>query len=104
MKIKVNQGSIQVEAVSGKVAEDHFALYVTTREKYPKAEVVCTGLLTQIILYAGADTLHVEGAGDSTKIELPGGWDVAVCASRYTVEILGVRRPSALSPIPFDVV
>lgn len=103
--VKISQGEIFVEAAHGRIEKDHFALYLTVREKHPSAEVTCTGMFTHIRIFATPDTLRPPGESDdrhatiredepSTLVELPGNWEVAVTAGGYTVCILGARTPS----------
>lgn len=123
--IKITSGTIEVEAVSGVVKEDHFLLYLTLREKYAEAESVCENPAI-IILRAGERTLRpipedvnrqggLDGADGyekidpakerSTEIELPSGWSVEVSVARYTCRIIGIRTPEAedLTPdLPFE--
>ncbi len=110
-QIQITQGEIWVEGVSGKVEEDYFVLYISSREKYPSAEVICTGLVTQVQLFATGDTLRPSLGGESyvpirsdepaTLVELPGGWEVGVSASRYTVCVMGVKAPKVTRELPF---
>lgn len=109
--VQISQGEIHVGAISGKVEPSHFVLYITTREKYPSAEVICTGLITQVQLFATTDTLRpsVDGQGyapiradePATLVELPGDWQVGVSASKYTVCVMGVKDPEVFDRIPF---
>jgi hypothetical protein len=122
--IKITSGTIEVEAVSGVVREDHFLLYLTLREKHVEAESICENPAI-IILRAGARTLRaipenvnrqggLDGANGyekidlskekSTEIELPSGWSVEVSVARYTCRIIGIRTPEAedlISNLPF---
>ena len=108
--IEVKQGQIHVEAISGRVGEDHFVLYVTTREKYASAEVICSGALTQISLFATEDTrcfsldgktsVPVDANEPETLIELPGGWEVGVSTSKHTISVTGVKYGQLVS-LPF---
>lgn len=110
--IQISQGEITVQAISGKIEPSHFALYLSTREKYPSAVCICTGLITQVQLLATGDTLRPSADGQtyvpiradepSTLVELPGDWEVGVSVSKYTVCIMGVKRPGTFDTIPFS--
>lgn len=109
--VQISMGEIRVASISGKVKEDFFVLYLTTREKFPGADVVCTGLASQVQLFATRDTLRpsVDGLSyvpiradePATMVELPGGWQVGVSTSKYTVCIMGVKDPEVFDRIPF---
>lgn len=101
--IEVKQGQIHVEAISGRVGEDHFVLYVTTREKYASAEVICSGLLTQISLFAtdGMASEPVDENKPYTLIEIQGGWEVGVSKGKYTISVTGVKSGGKLVSLPF---
>lgn len=110
-QIQITQGRITVQAISGKIEPSHFALYLGTREKYPSAEVICTGLVTQVELFSSTDTIRPSADGQgyvpiradepTTLVELPGDWEVGVSVSKCTVCIMGVKRPGTLDEIPF---
>jgi hypothetical protein len=111
--VQVSQGEILVESALGQVQDETCILYLTTREKHPSAEVICTGLVTHVRIFATAETIRPSSEDDrhapiledepSTLVELPGGWEVGVTASGYTVCILGVKSPSLeeIYRIPF---
>ncbi len=109
--IQITQGEIYVEAISGKVEEEYFVLYISSREKYPSAEVICTGSVTQPQIFATEDTRRPSLDGESyvpirsdesaTLVELPGGWEVGVSASRYAVCVMGVKAPKVTYELPF---
>ncbi len=109
--IQVTQGEIHVKGVSGKVEGDYFVLYLSTREKYPLAEVVLSGLVTQVQIFATKATLRPSLDGMSyvpiradepaTLIELPGGWEVGVSFSKHTVCIMGAKAPKETRELPF---
>jgi hypothetical protein len=112
--VQVSQGEILVESAHGRVQDANFILYLTTREKHPSAEVICTGLVTHVRIFATAETIRPSSEDGrlapileeepSTLVELPGGWEVGVTASGHTVCILGVKSPSSEESygIPFD--
>jgi len=105
--IEVKQGQIVVEAISGRVEKDYFVLSITTREKYASAEVICSGALTQISLFAteytrrfsldGKTSVPVDANEPQTLIELPGGWEVGVSTSKYTISVTGVKYGNPVS-------
>jgi hypothetical protein len=105
--IEVIRGQIHPEAILGRIEKDHFVLYITTREKYASAEVICSGALTQIALFAGENTrrfsldgktsVPVDANEPQTLIELPGGWEVGVSTSKYTISVTGVRYGNLVS-------
>ncbi len=109
--VQVTQGEISVQAISGKIEPGHFILYLSTREKHPSAEVVCTGLVTQVQLFATKDTIRPSEDGNddvpiradepATLVELPGDWQVGVSASKYTVCVMGVKDPEVFDRISF---
>jgi hypothetical protein len=123
--IKVTPGTIEIEDISGIVAEDHFLLYVTLREKYAEAECWCENP-AMVSIRATEKTLRpipenvnraggLDGADEyekldpskekPTEIELPVGWSVDASCSRYTCRIIGIRTPESevLTPIPYEV-
>lgn len=114
LSIQITQGEIYVEGISGKVEIDYFVLYISSREKYPSAEVICTGLVTQVQLFATKDTLRHSLDGESyvpirsneppTLIELSGGWEVGVSYNGHTVCVMGVKTPKETRELSFTEV
>jgi hypothetical protein len=94
---------IEVEVASGVVAEDHFLIYLTLREKHAHVEVVCSNpaivslratVLTRRYSKLDFDTLEVINFdGPSTLVTLPVGWTVEASVSGYTCVLVGVRTP-----------
>jgi hypothetical protein len=102
--VKISQGEIFVGSAHGRIADTNFILYLTTREKHPSAEVICTGLFTHVRIFATPETIRPSSEDGrhapileeepSTLVELPGGWEVGVTACSHTDCILGVKSPS----------
>jgi len=125
LPIKIKQGEIHVESVNGKIENEYFILFLTTKEKNPGVEVTYTSNIigstidkslqnsdTLIRLFATENTirysedkktvLRIDFNELLTVIELQADYYVTAYSDEHTVCLTGIRSPQSINSIPFQ--
>ena len=124
LPIEIRQGEIYVESVHGKIENEYFILFLTTREKDPGVEVMNTPNIiesavnkslhspdTIIRLFATEDTIRYSEDKKSllpidfneflTIVELQADYYVTAYSYEHTVCLTGIKCSQSVNPIPF---
>ncbi len=94
--IIVNSGGIEIESIVGTFHESSFIVYINTVEKYAGVSSFDD---RSVSLFVDEDTRRygelVGTAQDSkfTVVRFPDEWIVEASPGRYSVRLIGVRRP-----------
>lgn len=104
--LKLLPGPIEIEGVRGFIGEDRLFLWINTREKYVEGQTVERDTCAEILLHEGERTIFFEDKihAGYTVLQIPGDWCLEVCGGRYTLRVIGVRRPSSFEEDNFELI